>query len=160
MSMPAYAAQPVADPYRPNPPQTDPDTEVLRLLAAGCSSTEIATRLGLGASTAKRRVERVYARIGAQTRRHQAADYLARHGEELPTTHTPWLSDRQRQVLAMIAEGHTTTDIARALGISESSAKTHTATLYAKIGARNRAQATRYAMNLQNLDATPATAGL
>jgi DNA-binding NarL/FixJ family response regulator len=142
MSMPAHTAEPAVD----------PDVEVLRLLAAGCSSTEIAARLGLGPSTVKKRVERVYGRIGCQSRANQAAEYVAQHGHELPTTHTPALTERQHQVLAMISEGHTNTAIAAALGISESSAKTHTSNLYARIGARNRAQATRYAMNLQNTD--------
>jgi DNA-binding NarL/FixJ family response regulator len=132
------------------------DTDVLCLLAEGCSNVEIAARLGVGPSTVKKRVERVYARIGVQSRQQQAADWIAAHGHELPNTLNPNLTDRQLQVLYLIAQGCTNAEIAEALGLSESSVKTHTGTVYAKIGARNRAQATRWAMNLRN--AEPATA--
>ena len=54
---------------------------------------------------------------------------------------TPQLSDRERQVLDLLAEGLNTTAIATKLFISESTAKTHIAKIYDKLGAANRAQA-------------------
>jgi DNA-binding NarL/FixJ family response regulator len=148
MTMPENAAAAaVADPSPAG--GTDPDLEVLRMLAAGCSSTEIADRLGLGASTTKKRIERVYGRIGCQTRQQQAAEHVARHGYELPDVHNPCLTERQAQVLDLIAQGHSNVEIAAALGLSESTTRTHIAGLYSRIGVRNRAQATRYALTVQ-----------
>lgn len=59
---------------------------------------------------------------------------------------TPRLSDRERQVLELLAEGLGVTAIAGKLYIGESTAKTHIAKIYEKLGAANRAQALVTAM--------------
>jgi LuxR family maltose regulon positive regulatory protein len=51
------------------------------------------------------------------------------------------LSDRELEVLALIAAGESNADIARKLFISISTVKTHVNNLFRKVGARNRAQA-------------------
>ncbi len=51
------------------------------------------------------------------------------------------LSPREREVLALLAEGLPTKQIARSLGITERTVKFHVASLFAKLGASNRAQA-------------------
>ena len=51
------------------------------------------------------------------------------------------LSDRELEVLALIAAGESNADIARKLFISMSTVKTHVNNLFRKLGARNRAQA-------------------
>jgi DNA-binding NarL/FixJ family response regulator len=48
-------------------------------------------------------------------------------------------------VLALIAEGLATADIADRLGISTATVKTHINNLFAKAGLHDRAQAVRYA---------------
>jgi DNA-binding NarL/FixJ family response regulator len=48
-------------------------------------------------------------------------------------------------VLALIAAGLSNTDIARQLVLSNATVKTHVNHIFAKIGARDRAQAVRYA---------------
>jgi len=53
----------------------------------------------------------------------------------------PQLSPREREVLDLLAEGLGVAAIARKLYISESTAKTHIAKIYDKLGAANRAQA-------------------
>jgi DNA-binding NarL/FixJ family response regulator len=53
----------------------------------------------------------------------------------------PPLSPREREVLALLADGLGVAQIARTLYISESTAKTHISKLYDKLGAANRAQA-------------------
>jgi DNA-binding NarL/FixJ family response regulator len=58
------------------------------------------------------------------------------------------LSDRERQVLEMIAAGATNREIAGRLRISAHTVKDHTSALYRKIGARNRAQAILRAQRL------------
>ncbi|MGI8913136.1 MAG: LuxR C-terminal-related transcriptional regulator, partial [Chloroflexota bacterium] len=51
------------------------------------------------------------------------------------------LSPREREVLGLLAEGLLTKQIARSLGITERTVKFHVASLFAKLGAGNRAQA-------------------
>jgi DNA-binding NarL/FixJ family response regulator len=50
------------------------------------------------------------------------------------------LTDREEQVLAIIASGRTNNEIAEALFITPSTVKTHIASLMAKLGVRNRVE--------------------
>lgn len=68
---------------------------------------------------------------------------------------TPRLSDRERQVLDLLADGLGVATIAANLYISESTAKTHIAKVYEKLGAGNRAQALVSAMRMGLIDASP-----
>lgn len=61
----------------------------------------------------------------------------------------PRLSPREREVLGLLVEGLAIPQIARKLFISESTAKTHVAKIYDKLGAANRAQAVMAAVRLQ-----------
>ena len=60
----------------------------------------------------------------------------------------PRLSDRERQVLELLAEGLGVSAIAARLYLSESTAKSHIGRIYEKLGAANRAQALVTAMRL------------
>jgi DNA-binding NarL/FixJ family response regulator len=60
----------------------------------------------------------------------------------------PRLSDRERQVLELLAEGLGVTAIAGRLYLSESTAKSHIGRIYEKLGSANRAQALVTAMRL------------
>jgi DNA-binding NarL/FixJ family response regulator len=60
---------------------------------------------------------------------------------ELPDELTP----REAEVLALIAEGLTNTEIAERLVVSAATVKSHVNHIFAKIGARDRAQAVVYA---------------
>ncbi|MEU9864045.1 response regulator transcription factor [Streptomyces sp. NPDC047971] len=60
---------------------------------------------------------------------------------DTPVTGGPeGLSDRERQVLALVARGLNNTEIAEALGLSPLTAKTHVSRIMGKLGARDRAQ--------------------
>jgi DNA-binding NarL/FixJ family response regulator len=60
----------------------------------------------------------------------------------------PRLSDRERQVLDLLADGLGVSGIAARLYLSESTAKSHIGRIYDKLGAANRAQALVAAMRL------------
>jgi len=55
------------------------------------------------------------------------------------------LTDREAEILALLAAGHSNKEIARALSISSRTVERHIGNVYTKIGAHNRAQATAYA---------------
>ena len=56
------------------------------------------------------------------------------------------LTEREVEVLRLIAAGKTNLEIAEELVIAEGTARRHVANIYEKIGAGNRAEATRYAI--------------
>lgn len=60
----------------------------------------------------------------------------------------PRLSPREAEVLALLADGMSVAAVAKRLFVSESTAKTHIAKLYEKLGAGNRAQALMAALRL------------
>jgi DNA-binding NarL/FixJ family response regulator len=65
------------------------------------------------------------------------------------------LSEREREVLAMIGAGRSNTEIAEALVISMSTVKTHVRHVFAKLGLRDRAQAVVAAHDAGLRDAEP-----
>lgn len=58
-----------------------------------------------------------------------------------PEINYPKLTRRQREVLALLVRGMSNKEIARALGIAESTTKIHTAALIHALGVRNRTEA-------------------
>jgi DNA-binding CsgD family transcriptional regulator len=54
------------------------------------------------------------------------------------------LTPRELEILALLAAGNTTPDIARQLGVTPGTIKTHLTSVYRKIGAKNRIQASRH----------------
>ncbi|HKI32878.1 MAG TPA: response regulator transcription factor [Gemmataceae bacterium] len=75
--------------------------------------------------------------------RHLVADYVRRTGGgAAPALLTP----RQREVLRLIAEGHTTKQIARLLGLSVKTVETHRTQLMGRLGIHEIAGLVRYAI--------------
>ena len=64
----------------------------------------------------------------------------ARHAQEDP------LSDREREVLRLLALGHTNQEIAKQLFISVRTAETHRAHIMQKLHLSSRAELVRYAL--------------
>jgi DNA-binding NarL/FixJ family response regulator len=73
------------------------------------------------------------ARLVARFLRAPSAPALAEGGPE-------GLSEREREVLALVARGLNNTEIAAALGLSPLTAKTHVSRIMGKLGARDRTQ--------------------
>jgi DNA-binding NarL/FixJ family response regulator len=72
-------------------------------------------------------------------------DYLDRAADAGEPAADP-LSPRERQVVKLIAEGHSTREIAELLVISEKTVDRHRANVLQKLGMRNRVDITRYAI--------------
>jgi DNA-binding NarL/FixJ family response regulator len=74
-------------------------------------------------------------------------------GDALPSRPLPdKLTAREAEVLALIATGHSNTQIAKVLVVSPSTVKTHINNIFAKTGVSDRAQAVQYAYQHQLAD--------
>jgi DNA-binding CsgD family transcriptional regulator len=62
------------------------------------------------------------------------------------------LSDREEEILGLVAGGATNKEIARTLHISVHTVERHVANVYTKLGVRNRAEATAYAVARESTD--------
>jgi len=85
----------------------------------------------------------------------QAARALAeqlRHPERRVDDPYGRLTAREREVLHLIAEGMTTKEVARRLGIGVKTAENHRSRVLAKLGVRNTAELVRYALGKGLLD--------
>jgi len=93
----------------------------------------------------------LYGQIGMPRHLHLAQRLLAdpphahatRAGRSSQAHH---LTGREVQVLSLLASGHTSSEIAEQLSLSVTTVQRHVANIYAKIGVRNRAEATGYAL--------------
>ncbi len=59
----------------------------------------------------------------------------------MPAKRTTILSEREREILGLIAEGHTDSEIGRRLHISVNTVQNHVKSILRKLEARNRTQA-------------------
>ncbi|MCC6930347.1 MAG: response regulator transcription factor [Gemmatimonadaceae bacterium] len=64
-----------------------------------------------------------------------------RRRNDVPAAAPPPLSPREREILALVAEGMGNKIVAARLGISEHTVKTHVASIFQKLGADTRAEA-------------------
>jgi DNA-binding NarL/FixJ family response regulator len=81
------------------------------------------------------------------------AESLASHlsGEEREEPHSR-LSDREFQVLQLIASGHSVSDVARALCLSVKTVSTHRTRILNKMHLKNNAELTHYAISRRLVD--------
>jgi DNA-binding NarL/FixJ family response regulator len=78
----------------------------------------------------------------------QAESAYQRLGVRRPTEESPsGLSRREREVLALVADGHSNRQIGEALFISDRTVARHLTNIFHKIGAASRTQAARYAVD-------------
>jgi DNA-binding NarL/FixJ family response regulator len=89
---------------------------------------------------AVRAVARGDALLSPSVTRRLIAEFATRSKVPPPSTALDLLTDREREVVTLIAEGLTNDQIAERLYMSPATAKTHANRAMAKIGARDRAQ--------------------
>jgi two-component system response regulator NreC len=100
-------------------------------------------------------VEAVRAVAGGERYVHPAlgARLVAADSEERKRAESDPLSDREREVLRLLALGHTNQEIAELLFISVRTAETHRAHIMQKLGLSTRAELVRYALEHGLLEA-------
>ena len=64
----------------------------------------------------------------------------------------PPLTDRQREMIGLVAKGMTSADIARLLGISADAVNQHLTLVCTKLGASNRSEAVAIAIGRHLID--------
>lgn len=77
-----------------------------------------------------------------------AAKLVSRVRADAATVASPTLSPREREVLALVAEGRSNPEIARTLYIGEATVKTHLLHVFEKLGVNDRTRAVTRAMEL------------
>ncbi len=119
-----------------------PSTRVLFLSGAGRMSPAAARSAGASGFISK----------DLEASEVAKAVQLVGSGQTLfPTKSTqpePLLTEREREVLGLIAAGSTNAEIAAQLYLSPHTIKEHTSALYRKLGARNRAEAVQLAQRI------------
>ena len=86
------------------------------------------------------------------------ARLAAAEAEQAAKTASDPLSDREREVLRLLALGHTNQEIAGMLYISVRTAETHRAHIMRKLGLETRAELVRYALSSGLLDESQSSA--
>ena len=98
---------------------------------------------------------KTYLSAEVQALAHSASSYAVK-GREAASNNP--LSPREREVLQLISEGRTSKEIAKTLGISETTVKTHRNHIMEKIDIHDTAGLTRYAIRLGLIQLNSVTA--
>jgi len=85
----------------------------------------------------------------------KALRFLAQKAEDASEAAraTDVTTEREREILVLLAKGCSAKEVARELGIGERTVNTHVAHIYRRLGVRNRVDAVRVGMRLGLVDA-------
>ena len=132
-----------------------PDVRVL-VLTSFCGDDKLFPAIKAGAvgyllkeSGPQELVQAIRQVHGGQSALHPAVAHRVLQGLTQPALHCPAtdvLSDREVEVLRLVAIGQTNGEIAGRLGISEATARTHVSNILAKLHLYSRTQAAVYAL--------------
>ena len=116
------------------------DEYVFEALRHGASGFLVKDTEPVELIAAVRAVARGDALLSPSVTRRLIAEFAARSKTPPPTSALDQLTEREREVVALIGEGLTNEQIAERLYVSAATVKTHANRAMAKIGARDRAQ--------------------
>lgn len=116
------------------------DEYVFEALRDGASGFLVKDTEPVELLSAVRAVASGHALLSPSVTRRLIAEFAARSKVPPPTTALDRLTDREREVVALIATGLTNDQVAERLFMSTATAKTHANRAMTKIGARDRAQ--------------------
>jgi DNA-binding NarL/FixJ family response regulator len=119
---------------------------VLQAMRAGAAGYLVKSADPAELELAIRAVARGETFLSSAISQHVVADSLGRVGTE--RTSVERLTPRQREVLQLIAEGHTTKEIAKGLGISPKTAEAYRGELMKALDIHDIASLTRYAIRM------------
>jgi DNA-binding NarL/FixJ family response regulator len=119
----------------------DLDEYVYEALRAGASGFLLKDRPPEELVTAVRTVAGGDALLSPTVTRRLIAEFAARPDEPPPPDGLNELTDREREVLLLLAQGASNAEIAGRLFVAETTVKTHVAHILRKLGIRDRAQA-------------------
>lgn len=86
--------------------------------------------------------------LNASVTKFLVNDYLERVRRGDRTAPHDFLTDREREILHLVAAGHSNREIAEMLSISEHTVHNHRANLMEKLGVHNRLELLKYAMRI------------
>jgi DNA-binding NarL/FixJ family response regulator len=118
---------------------------VRRFLKAGVSGYVLKKAAGADLVSAIRAVMRGGLVLDPEVARTAVEDSAAPDGGEAPDAYES-LTDREKQVLKLVAEGHTNKEIADLLGISVKTAMSHREHVMLKLQVHNRTELVRFAL--------------
>jgi DNA-binding NarL/FixJ family response regulator len=119
----------------------DTDEHIVEALRAGASGFLVKDTRPAELLDAIRTVAAGEALLSPGPTARLIARFLSTPSAAAPATGGPeGLSERDREVLALVARGLNNTEVAGALGLSPLTAKTHVSRIMGKLGARDRAQ--------------------
>jgi DNA-binding NarL/FixJ family response regulator len=124
--------------------QYDRKEYVQRMLQAGASGYVLKKAGGAEVATAIRAVRNGHVYLGAEVADLVIEDYVEHLGRLDVRGQSAFghLTDRQREVLVLVAEGHTTREIAEVLTVSTKTVDAHRAAIARKLGLRSQADLT------------------
>ncbi|YAL82570.1 response regulator [Dermacoccaceae bacterium W4C1] len=118
------------------------DEYVTGAIAAGAAGYVLKTIDGPGLADAIRRVAAGEGVLAPEVTRQVLASVAAAHGAQpAREVDVSELTEREREVLAGLGRGLSNLDLARELGVSEPTIKTHVSRVLTKTGSRSRVQA-------------------
>jgi two-component system response regulator DesR len=126
--------------------RVSPGTKVLLISGAGSISPSVARAAGASGFISK---DWSAADVVKAVRMVSLGTEVFSEGPESRTEEA--LSEREREVLGLIAGGATNREAGEQLHLSPHTIKDHTTAIYRKLGVRNRAEAVRRAQDLQLL---------
>lgn len=119
---------------------------VLRALRAGCAGYLLKGSAVAELEIAVRAVARGETYLSPAVSKHVMDDYVRRTGGAADPIDA--LTARQREVLQLVAEGHTSKDIAERLGLSFKTVEAHRAQIMERLGIHDVASLVRFAVRM------------